>query len=51
MNPAPTVGMACTDSDMIGTLVVILPSDFTGGAMVLEHQNEKFACRGSSTVR
>ncbi len=35
--------------DMIGTLVVILPSDFTGGALVLEHHDEKIAFRGSGT--
>jgi hypothetical protein len=33
--------------DMIGTLVVILPSDFTGGAMVLEHHDEKVIFRSS----
>ncbi len=35
--------------DMIGSLVVILPSDFTGGAMVIEHHDEKVAFRGSGT--
>lgn len=35
------------NDDMIGTLVVILPSDFTGGAMVLEHHDEKVIFRGS----
>jgi hypothetical protein len=31
--------------DMIGTLVVILPSAFTGGAMVIEHHDEQVAFR------
>lgn len=33
--------------DMIGTLVVILPSDFTGGALVVEHHDERVSFRGS----
>ncbi len=33
--------------DMIGTLVVILPSDFTGGAIVVEHHDERVSFRGS----
>ncbi|MBI1874595.1 MAG: hypothetical protein HYS05_12035 [Acidobacteria bacterium] len=33
--------------DMIGTLVVILPSDFTGGAIEIEHHDERVAFRGS----
>jgi hypothetical protein len=33
--------------DMIGTLVVILPSAFTGGAIVLEHHDERATFRGS----
>ena len=32
---------------MIGTLVVILPSDFTGGAIVVEHQDQRVSFRGS----
>ena len=31
--------------DMIGTLVVILPTAFTGGAMVIEHHDEQVALR------
>ena len=34
--------------DMIGTLVVSLPSRFTGGAMVLEHQGQKMLVGGSA---
>jgi 2OG-Fe(II) oxygenase superfamily len=34
--------------DMIGTLVVSLPSRFSGGAMALEHHNEKMLVRGSN---
>jgi 2OG-Fe(II) oxygenase superfamily len=33
--------------DMIATLVVILPSDFTGGGMVLEHHGETITVSGS----
>jgi hypothetical protein len=33
--------------DMIGTLVVILPSAFTGGAMVIEHHDEQVAFRAA----
>ena len=33
--------------DMIGTLVVILPSAFTGGAMVIEHHDEHVAFRAA----
>lgn len=32
---------------MIGTLVVTLPSQFTGGAIVIEHHQEKVTYRGS----
>ncbi|WP_216908320.1 2OG-Fe(II) oxygenase [Nocardia noduli] len=32
---------------MIGTLVVTLPSDFTGGELVVEHRGEKVSDRGS----
>jgi hypothetical protein len=32
---------------MIGTLVVTLPSDFKGGAFVIEHHDEKVSYRGS----
>ena len=32
--------------DMIGTLVVILPSDFTGGAIEVEHDDERVTFRG-----
>ncbi|MBI2828267.1 MAG: 2OG-Fe(II) oxygenase, partial [Acidobacteria bacterium] len=34
--------------DMIGTLVVILPSAFTGGAMVVEHHDEQLTFRAAS---
>ncbi len=34
-------------NDMIGTLVVSLPSQFTGGAMVIEHHDEKVRIAGS----
>ena len=34
--------------DMLGTLVVILPSRFTGGELVIEHQNELQTVRGSA---
>jgi hypothetical protein len=33
--------------DMIGTLVVILPSAFTGGAMVVEHHDEQLTFRAA----
>jgi hypothetical protein len=33
--------------DMVGTLVVTLPSPFRGGALVIEHKGEKVTCRGS----
>jgi 2-oxoglutarate-Fe(II)-dependent oxygenase superfamily protein len=33
--------------DMIGTLIVILPSNFTGGAIEIEHHDEKVTFRGS----
>jgi 2OG-Fe(II) oxygenase superfamily len=33
--------------DMIGTLVVTLPSRFTGGAMMVEHQGEKVTYRAT----
>ncbi len=33
--------------DMVGTLVVTLPSPFRGGAFVIEHKGEKVTCRGS----
>jgi hypothetical protein len=32
--------------DMIGTLVVILPSDSTGGAIEVEHDDERVTFRG-----
>ena len=31
---------------MIGTLVVILPSEFAGGAIEIEHDDERVTCRG-----
>lgn len=34
--------------DMIGSLVVILPSKFTGGALVLEHQGQRHVFRGTA---
>lgn len=33
--------------DMVGTLVVSLPSQFTGGAVVIEHHDEKLLVGGS----
>jgi hypothetical protein len=33
--------------DMLGTLVVILPAPFTGGAMVIEHHDARVTYRGS----
>ncbi len=33
--------------DMIGTLIVILPSNFTGGAIEIEHHDEHVTFRGS----
>jgi hypothetical protein len=33
--------------DMIGTLTVILPSDFTGGAIEIAHHDERITFRGS----
>ena len=33
--------------EMIGTVVVILPSAFTGGAMVVEHHDERLTCRAA----
>lgn len=38
------------DDDMIGTLVVILPSAFTGGAMVIEHHGEQVAFRAGPAL-
>ena len=35
------------NDDMVGTLVVTLPSPFRGGAFVIEHKGEKVICRGS----
>ena len=34
---------------MIGSLVVLLPSDAKGGALVIEHHDERVSYRGSST--
>lgn len=33
--------------EMIGTLIVVLPSNFTGGAIEIEHHNERVRFRGS----
>ena len=33
--------------DMLGTLVVILPAEFRGGAMVIEHHDARVTCRGA----
>src|ERR1700687_2566767 len=33
--------------DMIGTLIVVLPSSFTGGAIEIEHHDEQVTFRGS----
>jgi len=35
--------------DMVGTLVVLLPSEAKGGALVVEHGSEKVSYRGSAT--
>ncbi len=35
------------NDNMVGTLVVTLPSPFRGGAFVIEHKGEKVTCRGS----
>ena len=35
--------------DMVGTLVVLLPSEAKGGALIVEHGNEKVSYRGSAT--
>jgi len=35
------------NDDMVGTLVVTLPSAFRGGAFVIEHKGEEVTCRGS----
>ncbi|MCP4663757.1 MAG: 2OG-Fe(II) oxygenase [bacterium] len=36
--------------DMVGTLVVILPSSFKGGAIAVEHQGEKVTYRASKQL-
>jgi hypothetical protein len=36
------------EDGMIATLVVTLPSNFSGGAIVVKHHEEKVAFRGSS---
>ena len=38
------------DDSMIGTLVVTLPSSFTGGELMVEHNEERQAYRGSKTA-
>ena len=38
------------DKSMIGTLVVTLPSSYTGGELVVEHNEERKAYRGSKTA-
>lgn len=35
--------------DMVGTLVVLLPSEAKGGALIVEHGSEKVSYRGSAT--
>jgi hypothetical protein len=35
--------------DMVGTLVVLLPSEAKGGALTIEHGSEKVSYRGSTT--
>ncbi|ABW16450.1 2OG-Fe(II) oxygenase [Parafrankia sp. EAN1pec] len=37
------------DDSMIGTLVVTMPSTYTGGELVVRHNGEQRACRGSKT--
>ncbi len=36
--------------EMIGTLIVMLPSTFRGGAFVVEHKGERVTCRGSKKL-
>jgi len=38
------------DDSMIGTLVVTLPSSYTGGELMVEHNGERKAYRGSKTA-
>jgi len=36
--------------DMVATLVVTLPSSYTGGELMVEHNGQRYAHRGSKTV-
>jgi hypothetical protein len=38
------------DDSMVGTLVVTLPSRYTGGELMVEHNDERKTCRGSQTA-
>lgn len=38
-----------TSDDMVGTLVVLLPSTFRGGSLIVEHRGETVTYRGSKT--
>jgi hypothetical protein len=38
------------DDSMVGTLVVTLPSSYTGGELMVEHDGERTAYRGSRTA-
>lgn len=38
-----------TSDDMVGSLVVLLPSEAKGGALVVEHNGEKVTYQGSAT--
>lgn len=38
-----------TSDDMVGTLVVLLPSEFRGGSLIVEHRGETVTYRGSKT--
>jgi hypothetical protein len=38
------------DDSMVGTLVLTLPSSYTGGELVVEHNGERKAYRGSKTA-
>ncbi|MGH3159744.1 MAG: 2OG-Fe(II) oxygenase [Streptosporangiaceae bacterium] len=38
------------DDSMVGTLVVTLPSSYTGGELMVGHNEESMACQGSKTA-
>lgn len=39
-----------TSDDMVATLVVTLPSSYTGGELIVEHNGERKACQGAKTA-